>query len=268
MRRMLLAVLVCVQVTSTPLVAQQDPPAQPGASFFSLNDAAFLGIVLGGTGLLVLADRSIAEKFQDESFRGDTRDLATMASNFRSSSWKGLLIAGVSSYAVGRVTGVRQIADVGLHGLEAGLLAQGLGYVMKGAIGRARPRVDITDPTRFYYARGFDDSAYGSFPSGYALLTFTAASALTSESATWHRKAPWIVAPITYGAASMVGFNRLYDNKHWISDVFFAAGIGAFIGHKVVSLNHGHANHFVDRVLLPTASLSEDGGIRLGWVVR
>jgi membrane-associated phospholipid phosphatase len=267
MRRvMLLVMMVTCVAAAIPVHAQQAPP-QPPRSVFSTQDAVFLGVLVGGTGLLVLVDRPIAEKFQDEPFRSGTRDLATVADNFRASSTKALAVAGVSAYAVGRVTGVRSLASVGVHGLEAGALAQALGYVMKGGVGRARPRVDITDPTNFDPGAGFDSTAYGSFPSGFALLGFTAASVLTAESATWHPHAQKVVGPLTYGAATLVGFNRLYDNKHWMSDVFFAAGLGVFIGRKVVSLNRDHPTNFIDRVLLPRAALGEDGGVRLGWLV-
>ena len=48
----------------------------------------------------------------------------------------------------------------------------------------------------------------------------------------------------------MVGLERLYNDKHWASDVILAAGIGTFSGLKIVKYNHEHPNNRVDRVLL------------------
>jgi membrane-associated phospholipid phosphatase len=42
---------------------------------------------------------------------------------------------------------------------------------------------------------------------------------------------------LSYGLASIAGFSRIYDDKHWTSDVFLGAALGTAVGKAVVKLN-------------------------------
>jgi membrane-associated phospholipid phosphatase len=64
-----------------------------------------------------------------------------------------------------------------------------------------------------------------------------------------------------YGGAALVGVSRMYNNRHWASDVIVGAGIGTFAGLKVVRFNRSHAGNRVDRVFLAGSLVPEpDGG--------
>lgn len=67
-----------------------------------------------------------------------------------------------------------------------------------------------------------DYSSFTSFPSGHTATAFAAAEWLRMEY--WDRS-PWI-GIAGYGAATSVGVLRLYNNKHWFSDVIAGAAIG------------------------------------------
>lgn len=60
-----------------------------------------------------------------------------------------------------------------------------------------------------------------SFPSGHTATAFLGAEFLRME----YRDKPWI-AVAGYGVAAATGFMRMYNNKHWLSDVVMGAGIG------------------------------------------
>jgi hypothetical protein len=56
-----------------------------------------------------------------------------------------------------------------------------------------------------------------------------------------------------YGGAALVGLSRMYNNRHWASDVITGAAIGTFAGTKVVRYHH-------------TASRQSDRSMALGRV--
>jgi len=95
---------------------------------------------------------------------------------------------------------------------------------------------------------------------------FALASTVTSESQRWWPRETWVVAPVTYGLATLVGLSRMYNNAHWASDVVLGAAIGTFSGIKVVRYSHGHSDNFIDRFFLgTTVSASPSGGAQVGF---
>jgi PAP2 superfamily len=67
-----------------------------------------------------------------------------------------------------------------------------------------------------------DGSAFNSFPSGHTTTAFAAAEFLRIE---YKDVSPWY--GITgYTLAATTGILRLYNNKHWVSDVVAGAGFG------------------------------------------
>jgi membrane-associated phospholipid phosphatase len=86
-----------------------------------------------------------------------------------------------------------------------------------------------------------------SFPSVHAQTAFSIATVLAEE----YGSNPF-VPPIAYGLATLVGLSRIYDNKHWASDVFFGAAIGYFVGKAVVSYHTLRSDTAL--MILPTIS--------------
>lgn len=67
-----------------------------------------------------------------------------------------------------------------------------------------------------------DSSSYLSFPSGHTTEAFANAELLRMEYRETH---PWL-GVAGYVMAATTGYLRMYNNKHWISDVIAGAGIG------------------------------------------
>ncbi|HEY2851720.1 MAG TPA: phosphatase PAP2 family protein [Gemmatimonadaceae bacterium] len=180
----------------------------------------------------------------------------------------GAYVIGGSLYAVGRLGHFERIADLGWHGTEAVFVADAITFALKGINGRARPFVsNDTNPRNFKFFGGFSNSDRQSFPSGHATSAFAAAAAVTAETGTWWPKSTWIVGPLMYGGATMVGLSRMYHNKHWASDVVLGAAIGTFSGWKIVQYSHAHPTPLDKAILgghmavLPTG----DGQWALTW---
>ncbi len=187
----------------------------------------------------------------------------------------GAIVVSSALYAGGRLLKQRGLADAGLHATEAVVLSGMVTTVLKGVTGRARPNTPNSDPSelgpdadRFRFGRGFSSEGYTSFPSGHTTVAFAAASAFTRELSETHRRAAWIVGPLLYGGATAVGLSRMYDNKHWASDVIAGAGIGTLVGRTLVAHQHAHRGNRLDRLLLPNAVEPSATGVSLRWSLQ
>jgi membrane-associated phospholipid phosphatase len=97
-------------------------------------------------------------------------------------------------------------------------------------------------------------------PSGHTLAAFAAAAAVTSETSGWWPATRWVIGPVLFTGAGVTGLSRMYDNRHWASDVIVGAGIGTFAGLKVVRYVNAHADNRVDKLLLTGSIVPQYGG--------
>jgi membrane-associated phospholipid phosphatase len=150
----------------------------------------------------------------------------------------GAAIVAGGAYAVGRLARSDHFADLGFHGAEALALGGALTGLVKGIAGRQRPYVDERDADNFAFGAGFGSGARTSFPSGHTTAAFAVAAAITAETRHWWPGAPRVITPVLYGGASLVGLARVYDDRHWASDVIVGAAIGTAAGRWVVRHSH------------------------------
>ena len=252
-----------------PVVAQPTDTTKVSTEpLFIARDLWLAGGFVLTTMALYPADRALAREIRRDPLQNN-HFLRESADFFDFMGTKGSVYIGVSMYAVGRVARIERMADLGLHGTEALYLAQTLVKLVKGLAGRARPQVDIEDPRSFKLGRGFgDEDDYRSFPSGHSGMAFAAAAAVTSETSKWWPKSTWYIAPVMYGGAALVAISRMYDNRHWASDIVMGAAIGTFSGLKVVRYHHSHPNNRIDRWLLSTAVVPNGRGSLIVITVR
>ena len=86
-----------------------------------------------------------------------------------------------------------------------------------------------------------DTSGYNSFPSGHTASAFAAAEFMHQE---FKYKSPWI-GYAGYFVAAATGTLRLYNNKHWLSDVLAGAGFG-IASTKLGYLVYPHLKRLID----------------------
>ncbi len=125
----------------------------------------------------------------------------------------------VTAYALDAF-GVKSKTDLGNRTailLKGEVLTLGSVFVMKSLIHENRP----------------DSSNSQSFPSGHTAQAFAAATFLSEE---YKGRFPWMPYA-AYGVASTVGVFRMVNNKHYISDVLFGAGLG-ILSMKVAYWTH------------------------------
>ncbi len=90
-------------------------------------------------------------------------------------------------------------------GLSMGIMLSTV-YAVKYGLGRLRP----------------DGSTHNSFPSGHTAMAFTSATMLHKE---YGHLSPW-VSIASYSMATITGFSRVFNNRHWLSDIVVGAGVG------------------------------------------
>jgi membrane-associated phospholipid phosphatase len=242
-----------------PLYAQADSITK--RPFFTWRDVAILEAFAIATVAIAPLDTRLAQRLQNPTVQ-ENRSMHDVAVFVETVTDPGAFIIGTGMYAYGRIAKKQRTADLGLHGTEALLIGAQLGNLMKSVVGRARPYVDVNRPHDYQAFRGFHGgSDYRSFPSGHTIAAFAVASTVTSETKRWWPKTFWVIGPVMYGGAALVGWSRMFDNKHWASDVITGAAIGTFAGLKVVTWHHMHPGNLVDRFFLgPTVGPSPDGG--------
>jgi membrane-associated phospholipid phosphatase len=205
----------------------------------------FAGGVLAATGGSLFVDDSVAD-YYDAHRVESLRDLSTSVTHFGDSRYQVPLISGLwlGGYAFGSLK-MRKIAgDAAEASLIAALMINPALCYMTG---RALPSKGES-PSTF---KPFTWHRY-SFPSGHTAAAFALASVLDTDLRDtfgyWH-------TPIVYGGALAVAQSRLYDRKHYLSEVILGGAIGWAVGNWVASkdreVRQGAAQKKPDLTILP-----------------
>jgi hypothetical protein len=143
-------------------------------------------------------------------------------------------------YLYGEIFKDPRAKTTALDSISASAIASGIvTNSFKYVIGRGRP----TDNQGAYSFQPF--SGRDSFSSGHTTEAFALASVISE-----HYDTPWVQVT-SYGLASMVGYARLNNNRHWPSDVLAGAAIGTFVGKTVVHFNQKHRNVSLQPIVGP-----------------
>jgi membrane-associated phospholipid phosphatase len=232
-------------------------------TFFVKRDLAVAGLAVAGSAVTSAFDLRIARWARSPGVQGDSsrRDLVEQLTRANETP---MMLAALATYGVGRVAGMHTTADVGLHTLEAVVLTTGVSQVVRGVLGRTRPRASLDDPFRFKPFSGFTGFETRSYPSLHTAASFAAASALVGEIRQRRPGAVKVAAPLLYTAAMVPPLTRIYLDQHWASDFVAGAVVGALVGSRVVGYAHSHGRTRMERALLGVAAMPDgSGGVML-----
>lgn len=177
--------------------------------------------VVGGVGALMTDDRHVAHDAREHptAAAGDVADAFRQAGNIKvyAAVTLGTLGAGLLAHDQG-------ISRTGAQLAASGAVAAASVELLKEATGRSRP--DAGDGA--YEFRPFHGGE--SFPSGHSAAAFALATTIGDAS-----HSIWVQAGL-YAVATGTAWSRVYDERHWPSDVV----LGAALGVTSAKLVNGH----------------------------
>jgi membrane-associated phospholipid phosphatase len=233
-----------------PRHAADDSAAHtPQKTFFVKRDLVASGIAFAASVAVSSFDLRIAHWARSSDVQGDSsrHDRISTATRVNETP---LTIAAFATWGIGRLAHSETTADIGLHTFEALVLTTGISEVLRGTIGRTRPREAPEDQFLFKPGKGFTQFETRSYPSLHTAAAFATATALVGEIHLRRPDATKWAAPLLYTAAMVPGLTRIYLDQHWASDVVAGGFVGALLGSRVVSYAHSHKRNRLDRALL------------------
>ena len=167
--------------------------------------------VVGGLGLLSALDQPVANHFRSHRSAGG-QNVADAWSRFGTPLVYGPVTVGV--IAGGLLARDHEVTQSGLRLAFSLALAGVANQGFKAVLGRERPDANSS-------AFDFDPlHVDAAFPSGHVTMAFAMATSLADDvHPTWAKVG-------LYGMATGVAVSRVYQEKHWVSDVIGGAVLG------------------------------------------
>ena len=195
--------------------------------YFDQTDLTMAGIIITMTG---------ASFSLDNKLRNDV--LSTQNKNLDKITYWGekfgrpvyaTILSGLL-YSSGLLFKEKHLSETGQILAEAMICTGIYTQLLKVSLGRARPytgegNLEI-DPLEFEF-----DSDENSLPSGHTSIAFTVATVLSERIDNIY------ASMALYSLASLTAYQRIYADKHWLSDTIFGAALGTVIGLKIVKLH-------------------------------
>lgn len=166
----------------------------------------------------------------------------------------------ISQYAPMAATyGLNLCGVRGMHGYGDLTIILGTAYALMGLTVNSMKAITRVERP--------DGSSRNSFPSGHTATAFMGAELLRRE---YWGKSPWI-GVAGYAVAAGTGFFRMYNNRHWLTDVIAGAGMGIFCTqaaywlYPTIAKTFFHKRYLKNTYIFPALSKESKG---LGCVIR
>jgi len=189
------------------------------------SDVLPLSAILLSTCGLMFLDKDIRCSLQDS--KSESWDEIFAFSKQFGDGRASLSIAGIF-YLGGKIFNDEKSQETAISALESFIISGLICTSLKVLAGRSRPYRE--EGSGKFYGPTFDNSKL-SLPSGHATVAFSLASVIASEYDNV------IIDISAYTIASLAAFSRIYQDKHWTSDVVLGAIIGTLVGRAIVYQN-------------------------------
>lgn len=174
---------------------------------------------------VTLAERSMDSEVREHFTEEPTQPnlFSTVGNGWGSLRYGSGIMLGL--YGYGRLSDNPVVMETSVNMLEAAMFSGALTQALKYGMGRVRP--NETDSPENWFGDGL------SFPSGHVTFAFAVSTAF-AESVD---HPSLLRRGFAYSLAGLTAYARMYDNKHWLSDVIAGAAIGASAALFVVNKN-------------------------------
>lgn len=212
---------------------------------------ALTGVLAGGV-VLYLYDDEIRQWIQKYPNQAKDNVSYYVFEPFGSGLYPAAIFGGF--YIYGLASQDLRARQIAMGALQTFIMTGVTTQIIKHLTHRHRPYQDNpADKTQWEGPfKGWD---YTSFPSGHTSTAFALASLISSV----YKDKIW-VGIVSYTIATGVAWSRVYDNKHWPSDVFIGAALGFAIGKTVYHVMQGKTNL--------SLGISDTGGISLVYHIK
>jgi len=224
---MLLAVSKLLLIFSNPAAAQKDSVAQTAAEHSSLR----AWVVPAGLAASVVLDPELREW----SLREHTHSLDRLARLVNPLGTVHVLVPAMAfTYAAALLTHHESFASGTLNTAAAYVASDIAESVLKPIIGRERPHVE-GNSHRFHPFTSNGD--WHSLPSAHVAHIASIAEAISMQS---HSTS---LTALCSGIVALVGWDRVYEDQHWTSDVTATIALTTFVSRATVHWLESRAEH-------------------------
>jgi len=148
-----------------------------------------------------------------------------------------VIIGGL--YVGGRLANNNRLAGTSLTAAKSFIVSSVSAGIVKQLTHRHRPYQDDI-PDHSLWDGPFSKIEYNSFPSGHSTAAFSLATVFAME----YSHTVWVPV-LAYTLAAGTAVSRLYDNKHWASDVVIGSALGFVTGRFMWKQSHKSNNKLV-----------------------
>ena len=192
---------------------------------FSGKDWIITGSVLAATGLAIFTDESV-RNFWQRNQSSTATDILQIGAIYGNVGFAAAVSGSV--YIGGKIFKNPELAATGRMLIE-GVFYSGLtNTVIKVVSGRSRP---FTNQGPYFFEPFQISDPHNSFPSGHVTMAFTLSKILSNRIENIY------ASVLLYTLASTTVVQRMYSDKHWLSDCILGASIGYFTGAAVIKFD-------------------------------
>jgi hypothetical protein len=208
MRKIFIIILTTLTVTSSVFAQSENDSTQIVQRQFASNDYTFKSFLLPGLmttyGFIALKSKDLKKinEYININIPHSAANASHLADDILQFS-PALMVYGLN---IAGIKGRNNVFDQTMIYVMSNLILNGTVQSIKNISQEQRP--DLSD--------------YRSFPSGHTAEAFASAEFLREE---YKDKSPWL-GYLGYGMAVTTGCLRMYNQKHWVSDVIAGAGLG------------------------------------------
>ena len=189
------------------------------------------GGIAAGTALMYIYDEQTSEFFINQEEKAPQM-LKEIGWYYGSPQNFFMISAGI--YGYGLFAKNEKFRNTGVLIISSAVATGFIQTISKNAFGRARPSQGVGSREYKFMSK---ESGYHSFPSGHAILSFTASHAIAKQF-----KNMWVKSGI-YAVGLIAPMSRLWEGAHWLTDITLGMVISIVVVDSIDNFLKGKKKH-------------------------